>query len=77
MPAMIVRCAWCKADMGTKPCEPYQHGQVSHGMCPACESNWWATHRVEGRAQAVLPPERRGGDPAFAACVPLSTLEAA
>ena len=33
---MLVKCAWCKADMGTKACVAKMDGQTSHGMCPDC-----------------------------------------
>lgn len=48
--SMQVRCAWCKADMGTKPCSPEMAGQVSHGMCAACAKVWWA-NRTAGRGR--------------------------
>jgi hypothetical protein len=31
-------CGWCRADMGSKPCDPSVAGKISHGMCPACEA---------------------------------------
>jgi hypothetical protein len=31
---MIVVCAWCQADQGTK--EPLDNLMVSHGICPDC-----------------------------------------
>lgn len=30
---MKAQCAWCKADMGTRPGPPEM---VTHGICPAC-----------------------------------------
>lgn len=29
-------CAWCKADLGTKPADPHFEHTVTHGICPAC-----------------------------------------
>jgi hypothetical protein len=31
-------CAWCKIDMGTKPCIAAMDGQRSHGMCSKCRA---------------------------------------
>ena len=31
-------CAWCEAFMGLKTCSAEQHGQISHGICPACHA---------------------------------------
>ncbi|HWA28096.1 MAG TPA: hypothetical protein VG734_20765 [Lacunisphaera sp.] len=44
---MAVVCAWCGKNMGAKVCAASQVGQVSHGMCPACERAM--------RAEAGLP----------------------
>lgn len=33
---LSVVCAWCGADLGTKPCAPEQVGKVSHGICESC-----------------------------------------
>lgn len=35
---MKVVCAWCQRDLREIPCAPEQHGQVSHGICPACST---------------------------------------
>lgn len=34
---ILMRCGWCKADMGEKeiPVDPGEFN-VSHGMCPPC-----------------------------------------
>jgi hypothetical protein len=34
---MKVECSWCKADMGTKPCNEGQQDKVSHGICGSCK----------------------------------------
>ena len=36
MATMFRKCAWCGADMGTKPCEPENDGKTSHGICEVC-----------------------------------------
>jgi hypothetical protein len=35
---MKIECAWCKADMGSKPCNEGQQNEVSHGMCGSCKT---------------------------------------
>lgn len=34
---MIVQCT-CGKSLGAKPCLPRFHGEVSHGICPACRT---------------------------------------
>ena len=29
-------CAWCRASLGTAPCDPANAGLVSHGICATC-----------------------------------------
>ncbi len=31
-----VQCAWCKMTKTVTAPEPYQVGEVSHGICPEC-----------------------------------------
>ena len=29
-------CSWCGDTYGQTPCIPEMHGEVTHGVCPAC-----------------------------------------
>lgn len=37
MSYMLMKCAYCGADMGRKPCSPQNSGKTSHGICGKCE----------------------------------------
>jgi len=41
---IIIKCAWCGLDMGTKPCNENDeaNGGVSHSMCNTCEKKMYA-----------------------------------
>lgn len=38
VPLLHRRCAWCLRDLGSMPCELALAGQISHGLCSACEA---------------------------------------
>lgn len=37
---MKIKCAWCKADIGVKPCIKEQHGKISHSICESCKTEF-------------------------------------
>lgn len=51
---VLVRvCAWCQADMGTKPCDPGCEG-VTHGICPACADAMGSKRRAAVAAPVLV-----------------------
>jgi hypothetical protein len=36
---MIVKCAWCKHEMGIKP--PYEDRSETHGICKPCRREYF------------------------------------
>lgn len=46
---MLIRCAWCKTDMGEK--EPLEDSGVTHGICDECLQ----VFRNELKEEEVLP----------------------
>lgn len=54
---MKVECAWCGADMGTKP--PLDSKLVSHGMCKKCVKKQTAKlDRDEARLDKMIAARR-------------------
>lgn len=40
-PKMRVVCGWCNVSLGEIACDPVQHGEISHGICPACSAKYF------------------------------------
>lgn len=41
---IIIECAWCGAEMGTKECNEHDesNGKTSHSICDVCEKKVYA-----------------------------------
>jgi len=53
---MIIKCAWCRKDMGEKP--PYEDKSITHTICEECkEKNF--PEKKEGNPMTIEPEKPR------------------
>jgi len=52
---MLLRCAWCDTEMGSRPCAADQDGLTSHGICRTC-----VDRQMEITPESFAPVEGAG-----------------
>jgi len=58
---MKVKCAWCGANMGIKPCNEDQQDMISHGICESCKIKLEEEVMTMPRGDGQGPPKGSQG----------------